>query len=223
MRKQSKAFFAVTVFLAFIGTVLFLSGVGVGGQLVPPGSAFDQNGMPAPTMHSTKDIWDLWHERFLPTGFVLWDANPRFAVWDHNTPGDTSDDVVLDTLKNVMWPRDLNIAAGIKTKWVNAKSYCTDLVHGNRTDWRLPTIEELNSLRESVTYTYYPYWAAGLLRNSPFVNVQSCYIWTGSSCYYGWPDDNEGYYVNYLAWGQEYQQCIDPATWCCILPVRDAF
>ena len=94
MRNKSKAFFTVTFFMAFIGTVFFLSGVGVGGELDPPESAFDQNGMPAPTMHSIKDIADLLYPP-LPTGFVLWEANTRFAVWDHNTPSDTSDDVVL--------------------------------------------------------------------------------------------------------------------------------
>ena len=140
----------------------------------------------------------------LPTGFVLWDANPRFAVWDHNTTTDPSDDVVLDRSTGLMWARDANLAG--KKTWQDAVDFCDDLFldnradwrlpFGNRTDWRLPSIEELVTMTEPYPSTHFPV----LPSDHPFVNVQSDNYWSGTSCAhttrYAWRVDmNFGYVI----------------------------
>jgi len=211
MSNRSKAIFAVTFFMAFIGTVLFLSGMSAGGELEPPGSAFDeQTGKPASTMHSIKDTYDLMMSFPLPTGFVLWDDNPRFAVWDHNTEGDTSDDVVLDTWYNLMWVRD----AGISWigNWNAAVSYCDNLVHGNRTDWRLPTVTDLRKL----TLPYPSSTSPALPDGHPFINVQLYWYWSSTEYNSSW-----AYYMD-MKWGFS-GLYIDKGYWFNIWPVRDAY
>ena len=42
-----------------------------------------------------------------------------------------------------MWPAVDN---GNHINWANARSYCQSYKGGNHTDWRMPTLEELNSL-----------------------------------------------------------------------------
>ena len=100
----------------------------------------------------------------LPTGFVLWEANPRFAVWDGKTE-DTSDDVVLDRATGLMWARDANLTG--RMGYLNAMDYCRDLVLGNRYDWMLPVIEDLVTLIDPYPSTNVPALPSG----HPFVNV----------------------------------------------------
>ena len=56
-----------------------------------------------------------------------------------------SDTVVLDTKKNLMWQDDLEVTQ-YKTTWSLAKEYCATLTLSGYTDWKLPTVKELQSL-----------------------------------------------------------------------------
>lgn len=100
--------------------------------------------------------------------------NPRFAVYDPDTPGDNSDDLVLDKDTGLIWARDANLAGETKT-WQDSINFCRFTVLGKRSGFRLPTQEELSSLVDpSQTGPSLPI-------GNPFINVQSDYYWTSTT------------------------------------------
>jgi hypothetical protein len=62
-------------------------------------------------------------------------ANPRFAIYDPSTPGDNSDELVLDKETGLIWARDANLADEVKI-WSQAISYCRSCTLSNRKGWR---------------------------------------------------------------------------------------
>jgi len=68
--------------------------------------------------------------------------NPRFAIYDSNTPTDEADDVVLDKETGLVWER---APSSGMMNWDTAVCNCYDKYLGGRKGWRLPTIEELTS------------------------------------------------------------------------------
>jgi len=108
---------------------------------------------------------------------VTW-PSPRFTV---------NGDCVTDNLTGLMWAKNGNLANGTKT-WNAAVDYCNSLTLCGYDDWRLPNVNELESLvngAESNTATW--------LNTQGFTNVQAGYYW--SSTTYA---SNTGYawYVN---------------------------
>lgn len=125
---------------------------------------------PDSTMYTLEDIYKAITP--LPTGFVLWEANPRFAVLDRSTPEDT-DDIVLDRATNLMWTRNANQGSAT---WQDAMDSCDSLVFGKRTDWRLPTREEFADL-----VRLYPESSGqGLPSGHPFTDVGTSYYWSST-------------------------------------------
>jgi hypothetical protein len=125
-------------------------------------------------------IWKIFQE--WSDESVNWvDAeNPRFAVYDPDTPTDESDDVVLDKETGLTWAKDANLAGG-KKAWFDAIYYCRNWVTlGDRKGWRLPTVEELSGLLEQ-SQTSIPRLPSG----HPFVNVQTelgtDYYWSSTT------------------------------------------
>jgi Protein of unknown function (DUF1566). len=59
----------------------------------------------------------------------------RFIAYDNGT--------VLDTRTKLMWAAKDN---GSDINWVNAKFYCENYRGGDYTDWRMPTLDELEWL-----------------------------------------------------------------------------
>ena len=168
MKREKRA---ITVLAVLVGMVLLLPGLAKAGSLTP-------TAQPAPTMHTLDEIYNNIVTP-LPTGFVLYSANPRFAVWDPNTPSDPNDDMVLDRSTGLIWTRNANLPNDTKT-WQDAVTYCANLEfpgnYNQRTDWRLPSIEELTTLTEPYPSTRHP----ALPIPNPFVNVQSDYYWSSS-------------------------------------------
>jgi hypothetical protein len=106
--------------------------------------------------------------------------NPRFAIYDPGTPGDETDDVVLDKETGLVWARDGNL--GGQKIWQDAMDYSLDVTLGNRKGWRLPAIQELQSLVDPSQSN------PALPSGHPFTSVQS-YYWSST------PDsDNERAY-----------------------------
>jgi hypothetical protein len=70
---------------------------------------------------------------------VKW-TTPRFVVGTGN-----ESQCVTDKLTGLMWSRSGNLPNGIKS-WSNAVSYSANLVLCGYSDWRLPDINELESL-----------------------------------------------------------------------------
>jgi hypothetical protein len=57
-----------------------------------------------------------------------------------------NDGTVLDTQTNLMWAKRDN---GGNIDWANAKSYCENYRGGDYTDWRMPTVDELQGLYDA--------------------------------------------------------------------------
>jgi len=85
---------------------------------------------------------------------------------------DNSKEVVVDKSTNLMWQDDNDANSVIKT-WVEAINYCENLTLGGYTDWRLPNINELESI---VDYT-----KTDPAISSEFSNVDSDNYWSSSS------------------------------------------
>jgi len=54
-------------------------------------------------------------------------------------------DMVTDNITGLIW-QDNEEVKTVKKNWEDAKTYCARLILGGRTDWRLPTIVELQSI-----------------------------------------------------------------------------
>ncbi len=110
----------------------------------------------------------IW--KILKTGSadpVAWEnhpQNPRFAVFNPADAGSLSDDMVLDKETGLVWARDANLIG--QYNWLDANTLCREFALGNRSGWRLPTVEELSSLLDlSQTDLALP-------QGHPFINVQ---------------------------------------------------
>lgn len=89
--------------------------------------------------------------------------NPRFAIYNHGTPKDISDDVVFDKETGVVWERAPISEA---QKWDAAIIYSYPNANAGRQGWRLPTIEELLSLIDPTQSN------PALPHGHPFINVK---------------------------------------------------
>jgi hypothetical protein len=70
----------------------------------------------------------------------------RFVAYDSGT--------VLDTKTNLMWAAKDNNS---KINWYDAKSYCQNYQGGGYTDWRMPTLDELEGLYDPNNQNRYGY------------------------------------------------------------------
>jgi hypothetical protein len=106
----------------------------------------------------------------LETG-VVW-PNPRFA--------DLSDGTVKDNLTGLEWVKAPHALSGNTGTWVwsSAIDFCNNLLYAGHSDWRLPSIKELESLVNCGTYN--PALPAG----HPFAGVRSNLYWSGTSFAY---------------------------------------
>ena len=114
---------------------------------------------------------------------------------------DNSKEVVVDKSTNLMWQDDNNAKSVTKT-WVEAINYCENLNFAGYSDWRLPNINELDSI---VDYTKH-----NPAISSEFSNVDLGYYWSSSSIagysdhawyvYFGYGYDNGffKFYSNYV-------------------------
>lgn len=71
--------------------------------------------------------------------FVQASQNEKYA----DAPKNTSEDVWIDTSTGLMW-QDTN--QEVKKDWQGAIDYCKDLTYAGYTDWRLPSINTLETL-----------------------------------------------------------------------------
>ena len=103
---------------------------------------------------------------------VEW-PEPRFTV---------SDDCVTDNLTGLMWAKTGNLPDGTKT-WQGALVYVASINYGSglcgHKDWRLPNVNELESLINSGEAN-----TANWLNNQGFNNVQADFYWSSTTYAY---------------------------------------
>jgi hypothetical protein len=132
---------------------------------------------------------------------------------------DHGDGTVTDIETGLMWTREANLTA-MPVLYYEARSYIGDMNRGDRpnfgyTDWRLPTLAELRSLKDFTNYTgeqkYFP------PEGHPFEHVQSMNLET----YYQWPTY---FWETKLAWvGSAYCRLVGRNAGTCVgfvWPVR---
>lgn len=81
--------------------------------------------------------------------------------------------MVTDRLTGLMWMKNANIKG--KLTFEDALKFCDSFSTGGFNDWRLPTINELDSL------IHYGAFAPALTTSHPFMNVQNAYYWSSTS------------------------------------------
>ena len=101
------------------------------------------------------------------------EPNPRFAIYDPETPEKNVDDLILDKETGLIWARDADHAKGPKS-WQHAILFCRNVSLGNRKGWRLPSVAELSSLVDPSMIS------PTLPEGHPFVNVQSHIYWSST-------------------------------------------
>jgi len=85
----------------------------------------------------------------------------------------TNTECVKDNLTGLIWARNANQLG--RVTWFNALSSCNNLNYGGKTDWRLPTIQELCSLID------YSNFCPALPTGHPFNVVQLDYYWSSAT------------------------------------------
>jgi len=100
---------------------------------------------------------------------VAWPA-PRFVV---GTGVGTTDQCVTDNLTGLMWVR---APSTTPDTWVNALTSANNLTLCGFSDWRLPNVNELESLVNSEVSS-----SAVFLNTLGFSNVQASFYWSSSS------------------------------------------
>lgn len=101
------------------------------------------------------------------------EPNPRFAIYDPETPEKKTDDLILDKETGSIWARDANHGNGPKA-WQHAILFCRNVSLGNRKGWRLPSVAELSSLVDTSVIS------PTLPEGHPFVHVQPHLYWSST-------------------------------------------
>ena len=147
---KNRLFLVVAVFT--FGIITTLPGLVVAGSLEPSGS-------PAPTMRTLDEIYSTnsWSKK-LPCDSQT--NCPRFEVL-----ADFNYEAVLDKETGLVWEK----SPGTSThNWQSAGIHCQNLLTGGRGGWRLPTVQELESLKDPAGFSTGVYLPSGY----PFSNVQ---------------------------------------------------
>jgi hypothetical protein len=114
-------------------------------------------------------IWNL--VRPWSGASVVWKVhkpNKRFANYDAGTNDDPADDMVLDRETGLVWERAPELTPSSPDRdWYMARHLCFNKTTGGRSGWRLPTIEELQSLVDPSAIT-----PPTLPHGHPFIGIQ---------------------------------------------------
>ncbi|MBF0317830.1 MAG: DUF1566 domain-containing protein, partial [Nitrospirae bacterium] len=123
------------------------------------------------TIYATGD--DGWYK-----AGVAW-PSPRFT---DNSIADSNNQTITDNLTGLVWTKDANLPGGSKT-WQEALDYVASMNSGagtyGHTDWRLPNINELESLINAGQANQVTW-----LNSQGFTNVQSFIYWSSTSYAY---------------------------------------
>jgi len=181
MKEQRKSVLVLAM-AAFVAMVVFLPGLSLAGEFLGGIEGWEPKRAWVEKTGQT-DIYAPGDDGDLQKG-VVWPV-PRFR--------DNGDGTVTDRLTGLVWLKNANCFE--RRTWDDALTVCNDLADGQcgLTDgsepgaWRLPNLNELESLRH-VGY-YFPalpntagtgQWREG----DPFTGVQSAYYWSSTTYAY---------------------------------------
>jgi hypothetical protein len=140
---------------------------------------------------------------------IIWKnhiLNKRFGIYDAGTPADTSDDMVLDKETHLVWERS---PAVITSDWSTAVTNCYQREVAGRKGWRLPTVEELASLIDTISAN------PALPIGHPFSVVTPGFYWSTTTCIAaGCTDHAWRVGIHDGAVGPEVKTDIDFRAWC---------
>lgn len=161
-------------------------------------------------------IWQIFKDSRAAISVKWQDAdNPRFAVYDAGTPAVQSDDVVLDKETGLVWKK---IPGTTLRDWFQATYDCIGETAGRRMGWRLPTVEELLSLRGgegpalaeghpfsiiNAPGTQPSYWSSTTDITTPDAAYPICFP-ESAGCFYEAIKNNPSNYVWCVRGGQGY-------------------
>jgi len=120
--------------------------------------------------------------------------------------------LVTDTKLGLMW-EDTNVTKSNKKTLENAKRYCEKLFLGGYRDWRLPSMEELLTLKKIFIPRNFKNGNHTIM--PPFANVALGYYWSSSEIfvdYHGFGGPPSKYYpfsVDFLNKNSDYQKSCD--------------
>jgi len=139
---------------------------------------------------------------------VAW-PEPRFT--------DNGDGTMTDNLTGLMWTKNANLPNGTMN-WNQAIDFCNNLTLGGYTDWRLPNVNELESLINADEAN-----SATWLASQGFANVQASYYWSSTTSaydsdlawfvrmWYGNVSGNSKSFSSYYVWPVRSEQQNAPA------------
>ncbi len=133
---------------------------------------------------------------------VAW-PDPRFTVGTGSEA-----DCITDNLTGLMWPINGNLPNGTRL-WNTAIDFANDLTLCGYSDWRLPNVNELESLVNADVST-----TSAWLNTQGFTNVQAGYYWS-STTYAN--DTSSAWVVGML---NEYVTYYYKSNYYYVLPVR---
>jgi hypothetical protein len=119
--------------------------------------------------------WDEYGSVIPCTGTAQ-DGELQLGVpWPSARFYDNGNGTVTDSLTGLMWTKNANLAGSTMT-WYQAVDYCNNLIQGGYTDWRLPNVNELESLTNEDEPN-----SATWLNSQGFTNVQFSYYWSSTT------------------------------------------
>lgn len=168
-----------------------LASVVSGGPLDPPGPV-------GSTMKSLADVAPTWHRTLSASGGC---TSARFSC----VMGGAA---VLDNETGLVWEKAPAFANN--DTWYNDETLCTSNQTGGRFGWRMPTAEELLSLKDPSVFP------DGLPTGHPFTGLGGATFWTATSDPL---DENNARYVNMSLLGSSEQVAWKGASniagvWC---------
>ena len=193
MKVRGKIILAGVIIMAFC----LLPCLSMAGSLEPTPDAVDPSGNPVPTMRTLNEIPPAWSQKLrADDGDADGCNSSRFKCVLDGT-------AVLDKETGLVWERQPGTYA---EPWLNGQWHCWTHTIGGRKGWRLPTLQELESLYE---YCHSENTHA-LPCGHPFIDAQFTYWSATTSFVYS---DNAHYFSTFGGGGYTYKG-NELGIWC---------
>ena len=150
MKRQRRTKAGAGIVTIMLAVLLCMPLVALAGSLEPTAP-------PGPTMKTLDEIPPIWSQKR--------PAAQRFVIVLDGA-------AVLDKETGLVWEKSPDTTT---RTWDDAVSHCYLKTVGGRKGWRLPTVEELESLIDTTQNS------PALPSGHPFLNVQSLTYWSGTS------------------------------------------